>query len=280
MMKHFAAVLLAGMGLGGAGAQGSLVFQENFDYGSSNFDNGYGAWSDTTNNVQYNTLNLALANPNYTAGDNTASTGSIQFSGSGTPRGAQVQIDPAGLTGQFWMSYLIRTNADALGEYVITALHSTATYSNASPVGDSFGVGWDGSARRVVFRDQSANTVVFSTGLSLASNEVGLLIAKVTINASADDSVSLWLMNASSSFGLTEASLGTPALTVNTADWGDSVSQLWAGKFSTSITGNLDAIRISDAAGDAGLAEVIAVPEPGVLALGTLAGLAVLRRRR
>jgi hypothetical protein len=55
-------------------------------------------------------------------------------------------------------------------------------------------------------------------------------------------------------FGWTEGLLGPPAM-ARTADFGASARNLWVGQLSAA--GNFDAIRISDAAGSAGLREVL-----------------------
>jgi len=54
-----------------------------------------------------------------------------------------------------------------------------------------------------------------SATVTRSSSAYGLLVARITVNTSADDSISLWYFNNSSSFGQTVASLPAAGVTVN-----------------------------------------------------------------
>mgnify|MGYP000032391406 CR=1 FL=1 len=267
----------------------ALLVEEYFNYGTSDLDSGYGSWNDSTSRVKYSAgVNLELSPwpSGYDPGSN-AGTGSLGLvSGTGTPRGAQLDFTTTEVTGEFWISYLVRTDANAANETVITSLNN-ALYSNGSPNSDGFGLGYDSSnlGIRPVFFDSSTATNTFGGTANLASNTAYLLIAKVVVNTGSgdDDHLTLWVKAAGdNSFGPTEASLGTSDLSTTAASFGTTagVKNIWVGRYTTAVNGNVDALRISNQGGDAGLAEVLGViPEPSSLSL-LATGLLTLRRRR
>ncbi|MCD8481262.1 MAG: PEP-CTERM sorting domain-containing protein [Verrucomicrobia bacterium] len=138
--------------------------------------------------------------------------------------------------------------------------------------------------------DTVDGTAIASSAESYANLQWYLILANITINPAAADSISLWLFTSMDNVPGSVASLGMPVVSTSMVDWGDSVSNVWVGGYrgpeggSGISTNDIDALRISSAGGDAGLQQVLtAIPEPSTYAafLGLLAlGCVVLRRLR
>jgi len=280
MIRGVSLVLVAAAALWSSQAGAAVLMNENFNYGSSNLSSGYGAWQDGTGRVGYVAENLPFSAVGYTA-DNPDTTGALAANGgSGSPRGAQVNFSASPVGGTLWMSVLMKVTASAgTGRELVVAPNSESGYSYGNPGGSQVGLGYDADGKlATVLRTGDVSS--FGTA-SLSENDTVLLVAKMTIGAGAD-SASLWVFDDGASLGSTEASLGAPDLTSTTADWGDGVSNLWAGRYDSGMSGRIDAIRLSDSAGDQGLTDVLTpVPEPAsLLILGGLGVAGLIRRRR
>lgn len=261
-------IILATLGLGIiAQVHGELVLQEYFDYGSTKVELGYGSWQDSTTRFWYEgTRNLNFANASYGSGPNTGTGCAETDNAYNGMRGAQLTFSSTGLTGEIWMSALVRVRGGALfKEGVVLSVHDAA-YSNGGAALSHFGLGdpIGGTPLAPMFMSTpSSATPVFGSDTGFVEgttdSAVYLLVAKLNVSASTD-SVSLWMLKSSDTFGWTEASLGTPDL-AESADFGASAKNLWIGM--NAATCNIDAIRISDADGDAGLREVLTgLPAP------------------
>lgn len=267
-------------------ASAALVLEEYFAQATASQDAVVG-WSDGTNNVQFNTANMDFVNPSYLAPGNTG-TGRLVGSGSATPRGIQKTLSVTPLAGELWVSFLVRPTATPGVQSVLGFGLNSASYSNASPNGDMLGLGYDGSTgHAAVWRNHSAATRTYGTDNSFtagtADSNIYLIVAKLNIDSTPgadNDSASVWAIKAGDTFGGTEASLGAADLTTSAADWGTGVTNIWVGRADAVIGWNMDSFRVSTASGNAGLQEVLGIPEPGGLALLGAAGLLALRRRQ
>lgn len=246
-------------------AHAALVVNETFDYGSVDRASGYGTWADTTDRWWYESgRNLGFVHAAFGSGGN-AGTGVGESDNYSAPRGAQLAFANPGLSGQIWLSALVRVLSGAnANEGIMLSVHDIA-YNNNGPSKGCFGIGnAGGGVYGAMFVPTASGTPVFGSDTSFTAGSTDaatyLLIAKMTITGGAD-TLSLWLLKASDSFGWTEASLGTPDLTTTAADFGSSARNLWIGQ--KAAAGNVDLIRISGVTGDRGLREVLTgLPAP------------------
>lgn len=240
-------------------ASGELVFQEYFDYGPTKVDSGYGEWSDSTTRFWYEgTRNLVFSHASYLPGENegTGCTETDNFDGI---RGAQRSFSVAGLTGEFWLSALVRVRSGSvIRDGLILSVHDAA-YSNAGAARSYIGIGDPSgiSTLAPMYLPLISGTSEFGADTLFAEGTtnaaIHLLVAKFNVS-SGTDTVSFWVLRSTDAFGQTEDSLGTPDLTRD-ADFGAAAKNVWIGQ--KSAASNLDALRISDAAGDVGLREVL-----------------------
>jgi hypothetical protein len=276
-------ILITGLSMS---ARAAFVLLDNMDYGASNVGTGVGDWVDGSNRLQY----VGGTNVNYTGGSyandpgNTAGTsGSLERNDNIDDRFFTRDYSDAGLTGEVWMSSLIRFDGgagDLAGEVAGISLNSTGGLNLA---GDLLGVGFDGTNYRPVWYDDSTTTSNYASS-TISAGSTLLLVTKFNIVGAGDDSFSMWLFGSGDSPGLTEASLGTAHLSSSTADFGSSLDHIQVGGVQGMLS-YYDQIRISDLSGDSGLQEVMtgtAIPEPSslMLILVGLTGLVALRHRK
>ncbi|MGC9452910.1 MAG: PEP-CTERM sorting domain-containing protein [Oceanipulchritudo sp.] len=203
-------------------------------------------------------------------------------------RSAQHDFGTA-LSGEFWVSMLIQAEDTTTGSGAVFALENGVFNDRHA---DGFGIGISGDGNLFTREGGDPQPGVEDTNVAIPQNGGWtLVVSKITVNGSgAADSIDFWAFDDQSTFGLTEASLGSALYSSSSVQYGDDVQDIWLGAYTISKNNqgkaNFDNIRISDLAGDAGLAEVLttaAVPEPSTYAL-LLGGLALtgvmLRRRR
>lgn len=293
-------LLIAAMLLSPAtAAHAALVLNENFDYGSSNLEIGYGAWEDTTNRARYTAdTNLTFAHASYANDPNNAGTGAFLGTSASDDKGAQLQFVTGSPTGQYWISFLMSVSGTAgnPGESATMNL-TTLDYLQFRAETGSDGVGMGPPAAgglAPAFYDWSATGTVlggnqenksgnpgssFSSDTAFAESTAYLAIVKVTVGPG-NDSLDYWLMKTSDTFGLTEASLGTADFSKTDAQLGEFYKSIFLSG-ADGFAAYYDQLRISNSAGDAGLTEVLTtIPEPGSLALLAIGGLTLLRRGR
>lgn len=266
----------------------SVIFQENFDYAFSNNTNISNApgWAGGTNNVRF----VTDPGPDFTG------TGYVPFHGgggleSGNSNSSDVRTSHAALgqalTGEFWVSTFVNATGMTNSNGSVTVMSfSTNNSSNSSYGGPGFGLYNDGTNLNfALFSGSGGPSGVATVGSAATRNQWHLLIARITINADADDAISVWSFDMNSNVPTTVAGLGAPVVTSSALNIGNSINTLGIGGQSFTTTGGKtarwDDIRVTDLSGDAGLQAVV-IPEPGTLALlGIgLAGLIAYRRRR
>ncbi|MCD8482391.1 MAG: PEP-CTERM sorting domain-containing protein [Verrucomicrobia bacterium] len=282
------ATLSAGISSSGA----TLIFEEYFDYELNNNNNiggnTGGVWNAGTNNVRFQTA----AGPTFTGTGYlpTHAGGRLE---SGNTNSADVRMSHAPLgqaiSGEFWVSVFVNANSMTNVNGSITQMSfstNSNTFSNYG--GPGFGLYNDGANLNFALFNGSAGAGgVAAVGSPATANEWHLLVARVTINESADDAISVWAFGLDAAVPNSVSNLGTPVATSITLDFGSSINTLGIGGQSFTTTGGKtalwDDIRLSVAAGDTGLREVLAIPEPATYAaiFGILVlGLAIARRRR
>lgn len=234
-----------------------------------NPNNSYSPWLDTSTRIWYAgsaVRNVTFANATYLAGDN-ADTGSLETDNFDGTRGAQRTFASPGLTGEVWVSMLVRVRSGALlSQGLVFSVHDAAYDSGGVAakshigLGDPTGTSTNLAPMFLPTRDGtpeygSDGSFVESTSESATY----LFVAKLDITVGTD-SVSFWVLKASDTYGWSEVSLGSPDLT-KTADFGSSAMNVWVGQ--KSAISYFDAIRVSNATGDAGLREVLTgLPAP------------------
>lgn len=272
-------------------ASAALVVNDQFDYGGTDLPDGYGAWEDTTGNVRYEssvTASWSGGDTDYVLVPSGGAGGSIDSNNSATlpgSRGAQLPLGST-LTGTLWVSVMLSMSSSTGTGHAVIGFENGA-YSIAGFEHGGFGIRSDGSIVTTV-----ANTVS-DTGLDAPTSGTAwnLIVAKITVNNSGvatdtDDSLKLWVFdNTSSIGGQTEAALGTPTYSTNSARFGNGIADIWAGHIESVASGaaRIDNLRVSDLSTDNGLKEVLTgtpVPEPASLATLAMGAIAVLRRRR
>ena len=233
---------------------GELYLEEYFAYGSESLDGGWSAdWADTTNVVQYSaTVNGAFTHDAYVAGDNEP--GSLEVRSNSALRGAQRQITEENPTGTFWLSALIRKGSSGAATPTIIVLNDNDSYSHEATHADGFGLSGNGNAVVPVFRTQDG-TLQHGTK-ALSTNTFHLLLAKVTIGEGAD-TLDLWIKQEADTFAASEVSLGTPDLSIQSANFGSALRNIWVGQQASGANDYVDSIRISSVGGDDGLALVL-----------------------
>jgi hypothetical protein len=240
-------------------------------------------WSDGTSNVGYNS-----ASSNWTGDSDYVLNGAggvIRASSFNTYRGAQLDWGTA-VSGEIWLSVLMDENTGNSSDSGIILALENGGYSNSGFDGFGFGISGNGN----LFTAQAGAPSEVAGPVNVPqSGGWTLFVAKITVNGGgADDAIELWAFDNTSSFGLTEASLGSSIFSSTTVQYGDSVQDVWVGgrDGTQSGAGDFDNIRISDAGGDNGVYEVMtatAIPEPSSIALMGLAlagAVAGLRGRR
>ena len=287
-----ASLALAGLLGGSVALNGQTIFAENFDYALSNNTNiggnTGGTWLGGTNNVRF------VLNP----GPSFTGTGYVAFhdggsleSGNSNSSDVRTAHAPLGqtVTGEFWVSAFVNpTQMTNINGSVTQMSFSTGTTSNANYGGPGFGIYNSGTSLNYALFNGSAGVGgVTTVGTAATANQWQLLIARITINESADDAISLWSFAADADVPTTVAALGTPVVSSTTVNWGNSINTLGLGGQSFTTTGGKtalwDDLRLSISSGDTGLEDVLGIPEPstyaalfGLLALGFVAW----RRRR
>ncbi|MGC9453160.1 MAG: hypothetical protein ACP5I4_17140, partial [Oceanipulchritudo sp.] len=225
-------------------------------------------WSDSTSNVGYNSGTASWSgDSDYTL---SGAGGMIRANSFNTWRGVQLDFGSP-LSGQFWFSILMDENSSAGTDSGIAFALENGGYSISSF--DGFGVGISGNGNLMTSQSAAAPAEVAGPVAVPQSGGWTLFVAKITVNGGgANDSIDLWAFDNTSSFGLTEVSLGSAIFTSSTVQYGDDVQDIWVGgRIGTgSGAGDFDNIRISDLSGDQGLQEVmtgVAVPEPSTYAM-------------
>lgn len=277
--------------------QAALVVNDNFEYGASDiasnsvsFTSTTG-WSGGSSNMRYesgasDSATWTLGDSDYVLIPSGKSSGGSMAGASAaaapSARGMQLDLGTT-LSGTFWLSAFLRNNETAADGVAMLGFEN-GTMQISSVDFDGFGIRNGGNLAT------TTGTGSFTDRGALVGSTTGykLFVAKLTVNGSgANDSLSLWVFDTSSSFGQTEASLGTATFTSSTMQFGDAIGDVWFG--STRATGGtaasayLDNLRISDLSTNDGLKEVLTgvpIPEPTSLAALTLASMVVMRRRR
>lgn len=248
------------------------------NYGSIGGDAAYSPpWDDGSGRTTYETSNVSFTNAGYINTSNDNSTGSLGLnSGAGNPRGAHREFSGTALTGDFWISATFTLNSGT--DHFISLSDSTGIGNTSTPA-DGFGVTVNGSFGQAMFHDKSSNSFTAIGDANLALNASLLLVAKVTVNNGADDSLKMWILDESDNFSSTEASLDSigARIDITNADFENGIQQIWVGR--NSGNSNFDAFRISNTSGDAGLEQVL-VPEPGTLTLVMISALSLLALKR
>ena len=188
------------------------------------------------------------------------------------------------LTGTIWISAAFRVGTGNRGLAMSFDSNAQAgTVPNyvwlCSSVWD--GAAWPTGGPAQQFSYDGGVTYIPATTFNFAGNSEHLLVARIIINDNGtNDRLTVWTHPGDvSSF----AALGAPNFDQATADaFGTSLDYFW---FYCETTGvpypAIDSIRISDDANLAfGFVTTGMVPEPATLTLLTLAGLALLRRRK
>lgn len=208
---------------------------------------------------------LTFTNPAYA----DANVGkSVQISNNGRAGGRELA---ASLTGTVWMSYLVHMySSNQINASV--GLRQANTWPGYATAVDGVDYTWNGTA-----------SVYESGGADLATGQTYLAIARFVLDAGGS-SLTAWHFAPSDAIPTTEAGLN--ALLANQFTK-TNLANLSGGTANFVVyhgAGNrVDAVRISDASGDAGVQAVLGVtpiPEPASLGLLTLGAAALLRRRR
>lgn len=272
-------------------APAALVLEEYFDYALSNNTNiggnTGGAWLGGTNNVRYRTppSTLAFSGAGYVASHaggflESGNSNSADYRGANAPLGAT-------MTGEFWISAFVNplNMTYSGGATAMMALNTSGT-SNSSPGGPGFGLYShpDTGVRPAIFTGIGPSGVLSMADTPIAAAAWYLLVARINIAASADDSVDFWVFGADADVPTTIAGLGTPTHSSSALNWGDSINTLNLGGQSLGLSGaktaHWDDLRVSDLTGDAGLGEVLGIPEPSTYAALLAAGVLLLAARR
>lgn len=267
-MKQFLSGLIGGVAAialvaGLAGSIQASVIVENFDYGDtiedlntlgSAGDGWSGGWSGSGNPEHTPGVNLSYIASGYVNDPANTDTGAA-VNGGGNASADVNRSFTGTLSGTIWvsaLSFYTTTNADAL--LWLRGANSGANFISLR-------------SRAAALRVEGGN----STTGSFVEDSVHLLLARVTINGGGNDEIAFWVDPDLSSG---EAGLGLPTL-VDTGDIGN----LTGIGVSFGGSGALDQIRISNAANGFQLVTAL-IPEPTSLALLSLGGLMILRRRR
>lgn len=251
---------------------GTLAISEPFDFGASSgtlrdltdqrsSPKGWNSnkWDNDTNSVSYQTTNLSFSGGTYDAFDNTGSTGIGQTSSAGSNyRGLDRQLSTT-LSGEVWVSYLVEPQAlNGLAHFGFR--DSDTGYGG--PTCDAVGLSGNTTSIRPFFFDDSSDTYTYAS-VELTEDITYLVVLKLDIQTSADDSVDLWIFRQNDVFTSTEAGLGSANLQITTADWNDGFNWLRfggrpaSGSSSADAQTQYDAIRFSNSSGDAGVATVL-----------------------
>ncbi len=249
----------------------ALVVNETFDYpGSGEVSVVPSPWEDGTSNVVYRADVTAgwSGDSDYTL---SGAGGSLHTKGLSNYRGGQLDLGTS-LTGTFWTSVLIRTDAAASSEAGALVAFENGSYFYSNFDGFAFGINGNGN---LMTASNSGSSTAEDIGVGLPSG-FGLYIAKITVNGGgANDAIDLWAFGSGDSFGQTEASLGSTVFSSSSIQYGDSISDVWlGGQFEnggvSSAPSYFDNLRISDQSGNTGLAEVLSgsvIPEPSSILL-------------
>ncbi|MCC5840436.1 MAG: PKD domain-containing protein [Opitutales bacterium] len=248
---------------------GDPYIKDRFEWGSADFVKddalppGTG-WSIGTGNFSYKAgLNGEWSgsgiNPyGFSPGDSEG--GAIHGRVSAKPRrGIQRNFD-AQLTGERWISLLVRLNEgwDAPGKAAIFALGNDSVYSWGGPRAQGgFGFLHDGEGLRLAAFDSV--TPVAQT-IPVETDQWYLILAKIEVDLTGPDKMALWLRTADDSFGSTESSLGPPDLEYGAFDWGAGIVKIWVGADigdGSLVSFHVDDLIISSTGGDAGLRQVL-----------------------
>ena len=285
--KHILTALFAAAF--GINAQASL-FEEYFDYTLNNNTNiggnTGGTWLGGTNNVRF----VTPSGPTFTGTGYvpTHAGGSLESgnSNSSDVRTAHAPLGQA-VSGEFWVSVFVNpTGMTNVNGSTTLMSFSTDNTSNASYGGPGFGIYNDGTnLSYALFNGSGGVGGVSTVGSAATAGQWQLLIAQITINTDADDSISVWSFAEDAEVPTTVAGLGAAVVSSTTMSWGNSINTLGIGgqSFETGggKTARWDDIRVSTLSGDAGFEVVMAIPEPGTLALlGMAVGSLLFFRRR
>lgn len=271
-----------------ASSHAALVVNDNFDYGGTNLEFGYGSWQDGTSQARYVSGTTASwgGDSNYALNGAGGSFNAFMFGSSTTYRGAQLDLESA-LSGTFWLSVMIREEIAPDDDSGAVVAFNQGAYSGTSGwgPGDAFALNGNGNLATTTGSGISLSEEAGPIGLPAGW---GLYIAKITVGVG-DDSIDLWAFDTSDSFGTTEASLGAAKFSSGTVQYGDTITSIWlgvgAGSPGSTSHAYFDNLRISDLSGDDGLQEVLSgvvIPEPGTLGLmlSALLGYMLLRLRK
>lgn len=286
--KFFLTALLASLCVSVSHA--ALLFEEYFDYELSNNTNiaDTDAWVGGTNNVRFQNL----SGPNFTgSGYVPTHAGGVLESGNSNSSDTRMSHAPLGtsVSGEFWVSVFVNPTGMTNANGSVTLLNfSTGTTSGTTyGGGPGFGIYNDGSNLNfALFNGLGGAGGVSTVGSAASANAWQLLIAQVTINENADDSISVWSFADNAAVPTTISGLGAPVVSSSSLDWGNSINTLGIGGQSF-VTGGgktalWDDIRVSTLSGDDGIGAVTVIPEPSTYALifsGLALGIVVLRRR-
>lgn len=233
------------------------------------WSDGWGVGSTTARVYAFSGENLSYSGGGYAI----TQTGSGAVSGDFNAfRGVNRPISST-LSGTVWFSFLVE-NSEATDHTGVLFNHNAG---NDYDRGTNYVIDVAGEALTIVHSSPAATST--ASGVSLALGSTHLIVGSLTLGAG-NDTLSVWANPADL------LNLGAADLTNSDIDVGSSLTEF--GVFSYGATNDLggsygfvDALRLSDGAGDEGaaFAAVTGVPEPGVSAL-ILLGLGGLAMRR
>ncbi|MCD8482400.1 MAG: hypothetical protein LR015_06845 [Verrucomicrobia bacterium] len=195
----------------------NVIFQEYFEYALNNNTsiggNTGGVWVGGTNNIQFQTA----AGPTFTGTGYlpTHAGGRLQ---SGNSNAVDVRTSHAALgqavSGEFWVSVFVNATGMTNPNGSVTQMSfSTNNISNASYGGPGFGLYNDGANLNfALFNGSAGPGGVATVGSTATANQWHLLLARVTINESADDAVSVWAFGLDAAVPNSVSNLGTPVV--------------------------------------------------------------------
>jgi hypothetical protein len=235
-------------------------------------DLGLGAWTSASGSAASNSAGSLDGSGLTTTGNKVTFTGaSAYYANLSLP--ITVGADS---TYDLWGSFLMTTSGTS-GDAALSVFHSSSP-DTSTPALASFGLINNLNVRVIAGRTMSAGG---NNGLgtsTTAVNQLNFYVFKITINTNAGqvETASLWL-NPTLSAGMTEASLGSSALSnVDLTNTGDgAISSI--GLYSSGPGVTFDEIRLGTS-----VADITPVPEPSTMALyGGLVvfGLVCYRRR-
>lgn len=273
-MKHINTTTICAIALLTGAAQGAILFNDSFDYGSS--DTGIssaGNWSSTSSVLKYD-ADGGLDVPQMSGESGGAMW--LDFNDSRTASNSAdfttLNLTTLGAGDSVWMTTLF--------QYVSGNTDHSLEVAGGSVSGMGFAVSGTGGVSVKATLNTTVNATN-GTGITLTTGTY-LMLARYTKGSGTspvDSAVDLWINPADAS---SVSALGTADWTLDSGDgqvkWGrDGNSLTSISEATPSQQGRIDEIRVATTFSELNLA---AIPEPSTALLGALGLLALLRRRR